>query len=116
MTKLLIAVAPAALATALLSAFSATAHAADEAVDTAAAAAGGDGIVVTALKRETRLQDTAASITAISNDTLRAANIDSANDLVRAVPSLTITDSGPGQRRITLRGIRSAGDAQVGVY
>lgn len=117
MTRLLNAAATAALATSLLSSFAATAQAADEAADSAAeSSVGGEEIVVTALKRETRLQDTAASITAISNDTLRAANIDSANDLVRAVPSLTITDSGPGQRRITLRGIRSAGDAQVGVY
>lgn len=116
MTRLLNAVASAALATSLLSA-AASAHAADAAADGATVGeAGGDEIVVTALKRETRLQDTPASITAISNDALRAANIDSANDLVRAVPSLTITDSGPGQRRITLRGIRSAGDAQVGIY
>jgi outer membrane receptor protein involved in Fe transport len=52
----------------------------------------------------------------LSGETLRAASIDAADDLVRAVPSLTITDAGPGQRRITLRGIRSAGDAQVGIY
>lgn len=81
-----------------------------------AADKGSNDIVVTALKRETRLQDTPAAVTSLSGDTLRAASIDSANDLVRAVPSLTITDSGPGQRRITLRGIRSAGDAQVGIY
>ena len=81
-----------------------------------AAEQGGEAIVVTALKREQKLQDVAASITAIGGDTLRAANIDGANDLVRAVPSLTITDQGPGQRRVTLRGIRSAGDAQVGIY
>ncbi|MGG2007102.1 TonB-dependent receptor plug domain-containing protein [Novosphingobium resinovorum] len=62
------------------------------------------------------MQDAPASITSISDDTLRAASLDSANDLARAVPSLTITDAGPGQRRITLRGIRSAGDAQVGIY
>lgn len=73
-------------------------------------------IIVTALKRETRLQDTPASITSLSNESLRQASLESANDLVRAVPSLTITDQGPGQRRVTLRGIRSAGDAQVGIY
>ncbi|MGF7151588.1 outer membrane receptor protein involved in Fe transport [Sphingomonas zeicaulis] len=81
-----------------------------------AAAGADDAIVVTALKREVRLQDAPASITAIGDATLRAANIDALNDLTRAVPSLTITDQGPGQRRITLRGIRSAGDAQVGIY
>jgi len=73
-------------------------------------------IVVTALRWETRLQDAPASITSLSDETLRAANLDSLNDLTRAVPSLTVTDSGPGQRRVTLRGIRSAGDAQVGIY
>jgi outer membrane receptor protein involved in Fe transport len=88
-----------------------------DAPESAAAESGpASEIVVTSLKREIRLQDAPASITSLSNDTLRAANIDSANDLVRAVPSLTITDAGPGQRRITLRGIRSAGDAQVGIY
>jgi len=75
-----------------------------------------DAIVVTALKREVRLQEAPASITAVSDATLKASSIDSVNDLVRVVPSLTVTDQGPGQRRITLRGIRSAGDAQVGVY
>ncbi len=112
------AAATAALAASLFAGFATVARAADGAADGSAAEDGGAGseIVVTALKRETRLQDTPASITSISNETLRAANLDSANDLVRAVPSLTITDQGPGQRRITLRGIRSAGDAQVGVY
>jgi iron complex outermembrane recepter protein len=117
MTKILNAVAAATLTTFALPGLTTAAHAADGAADGAAAEEGASSeIVVTALKRETRLQDTPASITSISNDTLRAANLDSANDLIRAVPSLTITDQGPGQRRITLRGIRSAGDAQVGIY
>lgn len=73
-------------------------------------------LVVTALKRETRLQDTPASITSLSSKLLSEGSFEGANDLARTVPSLTITDQGPGQRRITLRGIRSAGDAQVGIY
>ncbi len=73
-------------------------------------------IIVTALKRSERLLDVPASITALGEESLKAGSIDSANDLVRAVPSLTITDQGPGQRRFTLRGVRSAGDAQVGIY
>lgn len=48
-------------------------------------------IAVTLLKRGIRLQDAPARITSLSNDTQRSATIDSANDLVRAVPSLTIT-------------------------
>jgi outer membrane receptor protein involved in Fe transport len=120
MTKFLNIAAAATLGGVLVSGFGATASAADDGSATESAADGvgnsGGEIVVTSLKRAIKLQDAPASITSISDDTLRAASIDSANDLVRAVPSLTITDAGPGQRRITLRGIRSAGDAQVGIY
>jgi len=73
-------------------------------------------VFVTALKRESNVQNTAASITAIGEDNLSNANIIEANDLVKSVPSLVITDAGPGQRRFTLRGIRSPGESQVGVY
>jgi len=97
----------------LLTAVYAVPAAANEADDAAPNQA---DIIVTALKRETRLLDTPASITSLSDESMRQANLESANDLVRLVPSLTITDQGPGQRRITLRGIRSAGDAQVGIY
>jgi outer membrane receptor protein involved in Fe transport len=73
-------------------------------------------IVVTAQKRETRLQKTAASITAVSGAILQNSAITGVNDLAKAVPGLVVTDGGAGQRRITLRGIRSAGESQVGVY
>jgi len=118
MTKYLNVAFAATLGSVLVSGFGANAVAAEDAAESASGAGSGGGaeIVVTSLKRAVRLQDAPASITSISDDTLRSANIDSANDLVRAVPSLTITDAGPGQRRITLRGIRSAGDAQVGIY
>ncbi|WP_334184792.1 TonB-dependent receptor [Novosphingobium sp.] len=118
MTKFLNAAATVTIGSILVSGFASAALAADTAEIAPADSSGGtsEEIVVTSLKREVKLQDAPASITAISGDTLRSANIDSANDLVRAVPSLTITDAGPGQRRITLRGIRSAGDAQVGIY
>ncbi|EJL34354.1 TonB-dependent receptor [Novosphingobium sp. AP12] len=120
MTKYLNAAAAVTLGSFLAPGFTVPALAADAdaAAESTSDASGGTGgeIVVTSLKRAIKLQDAPASITSISDDTLRAASIDSANDLVRAVPSLTITDAGPGQRRITLRGIRSAGDAQVGIY
>ncbi|HEX7853085.1 MAG TPA: TonB-dependent receptor [Sphingobium sp.] len=76
---------------------------------------GGD-IVVTAFHRETRLQQTPAAITSLSGDNLRNANIANADDLQRLVPGLVVTNAGAGQRRLSLRGVRSAGDAQVGVY
>lgn len=116
MNKFLNTTATLMLGSILNPAFASSAFAADAADSAAAESGPASEIVVTSLKREIRLQDAPASITSISNDTLRSANIDSVNDLVRVVPSLTITDAGPGQRRITLRGIRSAGDAQVGIY
>jgi len=89
---------------------------------TASASADADGvlasadIIVTASKRETRLQETPASITALSGNLLQSASITGVNDLAKAVPGLTVNDGGAGQRRITLRGVRSAGEAQVGIY
>lgn len=73
-------------------------------------------IVITAQKRETRLQETPASIHAVTGSTLENAAIYGLNDLARVSPGLVVTDSGPGQRRISLRGIRSSGEPQVAVY
>ncbi len=97
------------------SAGAATADAADAAAD-AAEQGGITDIIVTAQKRETRLQETPAAISAISADSLEAQAITGLNDLTRAAPGLVVADAGPGERRISLRGIRSAGEAQVAVY
>lgn len=99
---------------ALVSASAASAAAADAAAEQDS---GGIGdIIVTAQKRETRLQETPAAISAISAENLEAQAIVGLNDLARAAPGLTVSDAGPGERRISLRGIRSAGEAQVAVY
>jgi iron complex outermembrane receptor protein len=76
----------------------------------------GQDIIVTAFHRETRLQQTPAAITSLSTEALKNANIVNADDLQRLVPGLVVTNAGAGQRRLSLRGVRSAGDAQVGVY
>jgi iron complex outermembrane recepter protein len=73
-------------------------------------------VVVTALKRETVLQETPAAITALSGSALHDANITDLNSLTTQVPGLVITTAGPGQNQVALRGIRSSGDAQVGIY
>lgn len=73
-------------------------------------------IVVTALKRDTRLQDTPIAISAITGDTLARAGNTSFTDLTRNTPSLRIVDSGPGNRRVILRGVTAAGEPTVGVY
>lgn len=76
----------------------------------------GGEIVVTALKRDTRLQDTPLAISAVTGDTLARAGNTSITDLTRNTPSLRIVDSGPGNRRIILRGVTAAGEPTVGVY
>jgi outer membrane receptor protein involved in Fe transport len=73
-------------------------------------------VIVTALKHATTLQQTPLAVTALTGTALSQANITDFDELTKAVPGLVVTDAGPGQRRITVRGIRSAGDAQVGVY
>lgn len=71
---------------------------------------------MTALKRDTRLQDTPLAISAITGDTLARAGNTSITDLTRNTPSLRIVDSGPGNRRVILRGVTAAGEPTVGVY
>jgi iron complex outermembrane recepter protein len=73
-------------------------------------------VVVTALRRETLLQETPAAITALSGAQLHDANITDISSLPAQVPGLVITTAGAGQNRVALRGIRSAGDGQVGIY
>ncbi|HKR93551.1 TonB-dependent receptor [Novosphingobium sp.] len=107
----------------LLHIIAATPAAATEANEGALPAAGEvsqgesiNDITVTAQKRETRLQKTPASINAVTQSTLENSAVYGLNDLAKVVPGLVITDNGPGQRRIALRGIRSPGEPQVAIY
>ncbi|MGC4252331.1 MAG: TonB-dependent receptor, partial [Sphingobium sp.] len=76
----------------------------------------GNDIVVTALRRDTTLQDTPISISAVSGDALSKIGATSINDYFRQVPSLQVEGNAPATRRITVRGVRSAGEATVGLY
>ncbi|MBL4639732.1 MAG: TonB-dependent receptor, partial [Kordiimonadaceae bacterium] len=73
-------------------------------------------IIVTALKRSTGLQDTPISIAAISGDKLAKMGADDMADYIITVPSLSLVDGGPGQRRLVIRGVQGTGEAQVGLY
>ena len=73
-------------------------------------------IVVTALKRDTRLQDTPIAISAVGGDSLQRGGTTSFADLTRNAPSLRVVDGGPGNRRVILRGVTAAGEPTVGVY
>lgn len=74
-------------------------------------------IVVTAQKRGAEvLQDIPATITAFSETFLETQNVTDFNDFGYQVPGLIFEDQGPGEKRYSLRGVRSAGQQQVAVY
>ncbi len=73
-------------------------------------------ITVTALKRSATLQETPISISALGEDDLISIGADDLDDYVGKVPGFNIVDSGPGNRRLVIRGIQGAGEAQVGLY
>ena len=83
-----------------------------------------DEIIVTAQKRATSLQDVPFSVAAMSGDQIRESGASNIVELARNVSGLAITDLGPGQSQVAIRGI-SAGQVvrdqpgvkeQVGVY
>ncbi|MES1972113.1 MAG: TonB-dependent receptor [Pseudomonadota bacterium] len=78
-------------------------------------------IVVTAQRREQRLQDVGIAITALSGDTLDRLNINNATDLTRAVPTLKMNAYSSAQVVFNIRGVsqNDYGDQQeppVAVY
>jgi iron complex outermembrane recepter protein len=95
---------------------------ADAAADAAAAASGSEGqlqeVVVTAEKRTATVQDTGASITAVSAQDIADRGIVDFNTLAQSVPGISMRTSGPGQTEFEMRGLNSAGGntSQVGFY
>ena len=73
-------------------------------------------IVVTALKRDTRLQETPIAISAVSAQTIANSGVQNIADLRSQVPSLNFVDGGPSNRRVVIRGIQATGEPTVGVY
>jgi outer membrane receptor protein involved in Fe transport len=75
-------------------------------------------IVVTAEKRDSTVQATPISMTALSESDLANQNIGSIEDLVGKVPGLSLRTAGPGQTEYEMRGLGSSGGsvATVGFY
>ena len=73
-------------------------------------------VVVTALKRDTNLQETPLSISAVTGASLESSGVQDLTHLTQSVPSLTFEDAGPSTTRVVIRGIRSAGEPTVGLY
>jgi iron complex outermembrane receptor protein len=81
-------------------------------------------VIVTAQKRATALQDVPFSIAAATDQQIRNSGASDIAELARNIAGLTITDLGPGQSQVAIRGI-SAGQVvrdqagvkeSVGVY
>jgi iron complex outermembrane recepter protein len=75
-------------------------------------------IVVTAEKRESTVQATPIAMTALSAGDLTEQNVGSIQDLVGAIPGISLRTAGPGQTEYEMRGLGSAGGsvATVGFY
>lgn len=112
-----------------LAAAEASADAVDavEMADAGAAAAGDaesaslrDGlaeVVVTATRRNTSIQETPISISAVTSEVLTDSGVSGMQDLAVLVPTLRMEGGRDGGGRITMRGIRApSGEATVGLY
>jgi len=75
-------------------------------------------IVVSAEKRESTVQETPISLSALSGADLQNENITNLEDLAAAVPGVSMRTAGPGQTEYEMRGLTSAGGstATVGFY
>jgi iron complex outermembrane receptor protein len=75
-------------------------------------------VVITAEKRESTVQQTAISMSALSAESLQNQGISSIEELAAAVPGVSMRTAGPGQTEYEMRGLTSAGGstATVGFY
>src|SRR5438270_9678362 len=75
-------------------------------------------VVVTAEKRESTVQKTPISITAISGADLQAQGLSNLLSVAQQVPGVSFKTSGPGQTEFEMRGLTSTGGESptVGFY
>jgi iron complex outermembrane recepter protein len=75
-------------------------------------------VVITAEKRTSDVQNTGASITAVTSQDIADRGIVDFNSLAQSVPGISMRTSGPGQTEFEMRGLNSAGGntSQVGFY
>ena len=75
-------------------------------------------IVVTAQKRDTTVQKTPLSITAVTGESLQARGVTGLAALAQGTPGVSLKSEGPSQTEIEMRGMTSSGgqSATVGFY
>jgi iron complex outermembrane receptor protein len=95
----------------------ATAMLAAPALAQEASAPGADDIIVTALRTDQRAVDVPASVTVLTEETLRQARVNTAEDFVQLTPGVTIVagTAEAGDTQINIRGINGARDAESSV-
>ena len=90
---------------------------ADESTVTASDS-GLEEVVVTAEKRESTVQKTPISMTAITGKDLAGLGLNNAQAIVQDVPGIAVATAGPGQAKYEIRGLSSDGGeaATIGFY
>src|SRR6204780_90183 len=75
-------------------------------------------VIVTATKRKSTVQETSASITAVSGEDIADRGLVDFNSLAQSIPGIAMRTSGPGQTEFEMRGLNSAGGntSMVGFY
>ena len=75
-------------------------------------------IIVTAEKRESTVQKTAISLTAVSGADIQDRGLTDLGNLVQSVPGVSMRTSGPGMGEFEMRGVSSTGgnSPTVGFY
>ena len=75
-------------------------------------------VLITATKRSTTLQTTAASVAAITAADIERRGLTDFDSLARSVPGLAMRTAGPGQTEFEMRGLNSSGGntSMVGLY
>lgn len=85
--------------------------------DAAPAAGQLEEIVVTAQKREQRLQDVPLSVSAISGEEMDREGARDFHDILLSIPGVSYSSTEPGQSRYSIRGVSTAAASPtVGIY
>ncbi len=109
---------------ALVAAFSVSANAQGQSESASENPLGMEEVIVTATKRETSLQDTAMSITALGSAEINHRGLVGMGDYLNSVPGVTFQDRGAGRNTVIMRGIAvdpelealGSGGSAVGIY
>ncbi len=74
-------------------------------------------IIVTATKRQAKIQDVPQAITAVSGEDLERMSASNFADYARAIPGVAFVDYGTGRQKVSIRGISvTGGSPTVGYY